>query len=409
MVTAQRSASVALPAARASAGTAPRPAALRDRSRRLPVLPLVLKRDGRLASPAQVGRLASMLGGVTDCFILCDGGVSDESHARERWTRFFALLEPVLASLGERIVPLGVGLHWPSNPRADGSRPAITDDTLWPSVQAWLTAPARERGEIFRLALDLCGAEIPASPEEETELDVLLERLRHGSRHDLTSSVFLALTSWVMKRRAGQVGERFGRDVVGPLWQGLAHPPRLHLVGASFGATLATAAILGGVRPESLTLVLARSSAFAFAPHVPGFKRPGHYHRLLAERLVNGPVVVLRTDHDTAGAMGSGPALRSGLRKRDARIATSALAVVGARGVAAPELDLGTVQQTGIPTYPIVNVDGTRVLRARREPMEPHADIFYSEVATLVAMAAGLVVGGPERSRPTPLDPLFRP
>jgi pimeloyl-ACP methyl ester carboxylesterase len=72
-----------------------------------------------------------------------------------------------------------------------------------------------------------------------------------------------------MKRRAGEVGERFAREWVAPLWRALSRPPRLHLIGHSFGATLVTSMALGGVRPASLTLLLAAFSAFAFAPSIP--------------------------------------------------------------------------------------------------------------------------------------------
>ena len=182
----------------------------------------------------------------------------------------------------------------------------------------------------------------------------------------------------------------------------------------------------GGARPESLTLLLAAFSAFAFAPRVPGFRRPGFYHAVLADRQVQGPVVVLRSGHDTAlgtfyplassgqpdrrpGVSPPSHPKRHGRQGRLALVATSALGAVGARGVGAPEVDLVPVQQTGIPSYPIVNVDGSAVVRAREPFMGAHRDIFHPEVATLVAMAAGLLVGGPDGARPLPVDPRVTP
>jgi hypothetical protein len=174
---------------------------------------------------------------------------------------------------------------------------------------------------------------------------------------------------------------------------------------------------LGGVRPASLTLLLAAFSAFAFAPSVPGFRRPGFYYPVLAERRVDGPIVVLRSDHDTALGIlyrkitGSAEVDRAGGKKagrfdRMATVAASAMGAVGARGVGAPEVDLVAVQRTGIPQYPIVNVDGSRVVRAAEALRGAHGDIFHREIATLVAMAAGLLVGGPDGLRPVPVDPL---
>ncbi len=136
---------------------------------------------------------------------------------------------------------------------------------------------------------------------------------------------------------------------------------------------------LGGTRPASVTLLLAAFSAFAFAPVIPGFRRPGFYYPVLAERRVDGPIVVLRSDHDTAlgtfyrTVTGSGEVDRAGARDvgrpagrlaRAATVAASTLGAAGARGVGAPEVDLLGAQRTGIPQYPIVNVDGSRVVTA---------------------------------------------
>src|SRR5262249_61580762 len=85
-------------------------------------------------------------------------------------------------------------------------------------------------------------------------------------------------------------------------------------------------------------------------------------------------------------ARGREGARASGRRAVAEPVATSALGAVGARGVGAPELDLIDVQQTGIPEYPIVNVDGSRVVRAREPLVGAHRDIYHREVATLVAM-----------------------
>ena len=54
------------------------------------------------------------------------------------------------------------------------------------------------------------------------------------------------------------------------------------------------------MRPQSLTLLLAAFSAFAFAPDIPSFDRLGFYHRVLEDEQVRGPIVVLRSTHDRA-------------------------------------------------------------------------------------------------------------
>ena len=120
-------------------------------------------------------------------------------------------------------------------------------------------------------------------------------------RGGMSATPLHALSFWLMKRRAGQVGERLGRELLAPAITALgARAPRLHLIGHSFGAKLVTSAVLGGVRPDALVLLQAAFSAFAFADDVPGTKRPGFYRRVLAERMVAGPIVALRSDHDRA-------------------------------------------------------------------------------------------------------------
>ncbi len=398
--------------------------------RGLDVFPLTLRKDGRVASGVQLERLAEAAGSATDCFLFCHGWLYDEAEARQESARFFALLDGVLAPLRERVVPLRLGLHWPSKPFADRALTGEAGATgLWPELERRSVKRPRGRSSQANVAVlrDLCAAEIPRSPEEEAELDALARRLARAERERgvLPLSGFHALSFWVMKRRAGEVGERFGRECVAPLWRSLSRPPRLHLVGHSFGAKLVTSIALGGARPESVTLLLAAFSAFAFAPEIPSFDRPGFYHRVLAERRLAGPIVVLRSDHDTAlgtfyrAVTGSGEIDRHGaahpgkpagrLGRMAETVAASALGAVGARGVGAPELDLLDVQQTGIPSYPIVNVDGSRVVKASGFLLGAHRDIFHREIAALVGMAAGLLVGGPDGARPRPVDPGFSP
>ena len=258
---------------------------------------------------------------------------------------------------------------------------------------------------------------MPLGPEEEIELDALLRRVREGAlRAGSLLSPIYALSFWLMKRRAGQVGERLGREVLAPAFTALgATAPRLHLIGHSFGAKLLASAVLGGLRPESLVLLQAAFSAFAFAEEVPSMKRPGFYHRVLAERLVSGPIVALRSDHDRAlgllypaatwGDQVDRAAPNPGrLRQVREVVARSAMGAVGLRGVGATELDLVDAQRTGIPRR-VVTIDGSRVVTRNEWLIGAHCDIYHDEIATLVLLAAGLLTGGPAGTRPRPVSP----
>jgi hypothetical protein len=386
---------------------------------------LALARDGRLARPDALEAIASRLAGVTDVFLFCPGWLDDAGEARRESQRFFAALEAARRPLGDRLVPLRVALHWPSRPFPD------LDDRapgLWPALAPRLRrGSGRTAAEAWRLLADLCAEEVPLGPEEEAELDGLVRELR-GPERAPGLVPFHALALWMTRRRAGAVGERFGRERLAPLWSGLgARAPRLHLVGHSLGAKVLTAAVQGGVRPWSLTLLLAAFSAFAFARTVPGSDRPGLYHALLTGRRVQGPVVVLHS-HDRAPGMlhplVPGPDRRPGGRRPAARgqghraararvrahwrdvVATSALGVVGAQGLPVPRLELRQVQQTGLPRWVLVNVDGSAVVRADAPGLGAHRDIVHTEIGVLVLLAAGLLQGGPGGVRVPPTSPL---
>ncbi len=359
---------------------------------------------------------------ATDCFLFCHGWLTDQAEARDGAARFFAHLDGGLRPLGDRVRPLRVAIHWPSKPFAepDPESRSVRDD-LWPELLGGLGHLMRSRpGLLAQLVGPLCEAEVPLCPEEEIELDALLRQVRDGvARGGSSLGSLHALSFWLMKRRAGQVGERLSRELLAPTLAALGdRAPRFHVIGHSFGAKLVTSAVLGGLRPESLVLLLAAFSAFAFAEEVPTRKQPGFYRPVVADRLVNGSLVVLRSDHDRAlGRLY--PAVTWGGevdRAHDPRrlhrvrevVARSAMGAVGARGVGAPELDLLTAVTTGLPRG-VVNVDGSRVITKAEWLVGAHRDIYHDEIATLVLLAAGLLTGGPDGARPrasSPFDPV---
>jgi len=383
----------------------------------LEIFSLSLAKDGRLPNDRAFSQIQRLLPGCTDCFVFCPGWLDDPAETNQQAARFFALLENAMRPLGDRTSPLWVTLHWPSRPFAEDARGHL-DDGLWPELSRHLLRMSRMRaGVVTRLLMDLCGTEVPLSPEEEFELEGLHRRLDGAGPFDATRRSNLnALKFWVMKRRAGDVGERFGREHWAPIWSAQAgEQHRLHLIGHSFGATLLTSSVLGGIRPQSLTLLLGAFSAFAFAPEIPATARPGLYRRVLSDDHVRGPVVVLHSRHDMALGILYGSTTPSGKASRPAprgawsylarRVATSALGAVGARGTDAATVDLVEAQTIGLPRAPIVNVDGSHIVRAQDPLLGAHRDIHHPEIATLVLLAAGLLEAAPDGMRARRLQP----
>jgi hypothetical protein len=209
---------------------------------------------------------------ATDCFVFCHGWLNDEAEAREGACRFFAYLDAALRPLGERVAPLRVAIHWPSKPFANG-HPGRVGTRAVPDVEPLRSLRNAERPTVVaRLMPPLCEAEVPLSPEEELELDALLHLVHDAeSRGGMIRSSLDALSFWLTKRRAGQVGGRLGWEVPAPAFMAVGdRVPRLHLLGHSFGAKLLSSAVLGGLRPESLVLLLAAFSAYACVTRAEG-------------------------------------------------------------------------------------------------------------------------------------------
>src|SRR5262245_10299977 len=229
---------------------------------------LTLARDGRLTSQHTLETFTNRLRKATDCFLFCHGWLHGQAEAREGAERFFGCLEVALRPLSERIAALRVAVHWPSKPFADSTptpRTRRSDGSLVPIGNLGDLARLKP-GALADLLPLLCEVEVPLGPEEELELDALTRQARAAAaRGGMRASPLEALSFWLMKRRAGQVGERVGRELLAPAFSELGgRAPRLHVIGHSFGAKVATSAVLGGLRPQSLVLLLAAFSAFAF-------------------------------------------------------------------------------------------------------------------------------------------------
>jgi pimeloyl-ACP methyl ester carboxylesterase len=110
-------------------------------------------------------------------------------------------------------------------------------------------------------------------------------------------------TYYQMKERAGTVG-REGLSLLMRDIRTRRPDLKLHLIGHSFGGRLVTAAAAGrddqpAVKPDTLVLLQAAFSHHGFAQRFDG-TRDGFFRRVVANQMIEGPVVITCTQNDRA-------------------------------------------------------------------------------------------------------------
>ncbi|MFD4373027.1 serine-threonine protein kinase [Streptomyces sp. NPDC058486] len=394
-----------------------------------PYREIVLDRDGDGPAGQAAELVALARRGVTDLVVFAHGWNNSPSGATRLYSDFF---EPFPGLLAPGIEVGYAGVVWPSM--------MFTDEPV-PDFRALVTTlPEKERA-IVRLTELLA----LAPPEEAAfaEFGALLRELADvddegfaaaGGAPDFlapeflvadpleTCAVFTAAlegttpeavfggglgrlwkggrealrqaTYYVMKRRAGQVGERG----LGPLLAEVARRApglRVHLVGHSMGARLVAYALRGlpgALRPvRSMTLLQGAFSHYAFAARLP--HDPGRSGALRDMQLrVRGPVVACHSRHDTAlgvlyplasRAAGDSASLAEPLGRLVARDPRwGAIGWDGVQGVpGAARRTLATVLRDGVPLSGCVSVDAAEVVGS-------HSDVRRPELARVVVSAA---------------------
>lgn len=296
----------------------------------------------------------------TDVFVLSHGWNGDVPSARRQYGAWVAAMaqctedEAAARARPGGFRPVVVGVHWPSkawgdedvvpasfavDPGApdpgDGAdrlvattaaaledvppvRTAvrtIVDSALEDPIPATLPVPVREAYQRLDAAMSLGAEGEGAAPgDDRAPFDAeavyqaaLLEELSSFGAPALGGLLapLRVMTFWHMKRRARDVGGRGVAQLVAGL-QDAAPAARMHLMGHSFGCIVVSAAAAGplhaGRRPlASLALVQGAMSLWSFCSAIPSTPtRPGFFHRVLADRLVDGPVVVTTSVHDRA-------------------------------------------------------------------------------------------------------------
>lgn len=245
-----------------------------------------------------------------------------------------------------------------------------------------------------------------ASREPPMELEIggaaslgPLSRLWRGARGALR-----LLSYWTMKRRSGIVGQ----DGLGPLIARLAELRpgiRVHLIGHSFGARLASYALKGlpdsaegELSPvKSLLLLQGAFSHYSFArslPHDP--RRAGHLANM--SRRVDGPLLATHSRHDTAiryaYPLASLIARQDASAVRDPAARWGAMGDGGAQAVDATDVQLHADDHGyEFAAGRWYNLNGDHVIRRGPAPSGAHGDVVHPETAWAALQAAGLSPG----------------
>jgi hypothetical protein len=107
-------------------------------------------------------------------------------------------------------------------------------------------------------------------------------------------------TYYQMKKRAGEIGEGAGADLLRDLGS-----RKLHLIGHSFGARLVTAAAMGpkGREPPPIATMTLLQGAFShngFALNYDGKSHDGFFRNVVAQKRISGPVLITHSINDKA-------------------------------------------------------------------------------------------------------------
>ncbi|MDE8668414.1 hypothetical protein PY310_07450 [Pseudarthrobacter sp. H3Y2-7] len=222
--------------------------------------------------------------------------------------------------------------------------------------------------------------------------DSIFDRVR-----DAILAPLRQLSFWTMKARALTFGENGAAKLLRDLQNETDESVRFHLMGHSFGSIVVSAAVAGtdgitSVRPvSSLFLVQGALSLWAYAGTVPEEANPGHFHRIIQEEIVRGPIVTTRSTYDYAvgrfyplGAGIAGEVLLGDLPRYGGLGAFGIQGVKGAHDVAIGD----ETTNYGLKPGGIYNIDASSVISKVSGPGGAHSDITHPATAALAWQAA---------------------
>ena len=121
------------------------------------------------------------------------------------------------------------------------------------------------------------------------------------------SNLLNYVTYYQMKERAGAVGRAGVNETIRRVRADLPDV-RIHAIGHSFGCRVVTAAVTGqATKPngfvDSMTLLQAAFSHYAFSGKFDASNKPGFFRNLITESRVSGPILITHTRADKAVGM----------------------------------------------------------------------------------------------------------
>ncbi|HEY6793484.1 MAG TPA: hypothetical protein VI248_02245 [Kineosporiaceae bacterium] len=216
---------------------------------------------------------------------------------------------------------------------------------------------------------------------------------------DLLRTPLRQLSFWSMKKRGREFGESGAHRLVVAL-QTASPAVRVHLMGHSFGCIVVSGAVVGPpggsgpARPvQTLYLVQGAMSLWSFGDDVPHERGAvGYFRRILADGLVEGPLVTTRSVHDTALGVHypRGAQVAGHLLLGEEFPAFGALGTFGAQGVAgAADAELKPPHEDySFAPGSVWNLDASHVVSRGSGPSGAHSDLDHDELAHAFWQAA---------------------
>ncbi len=302
---------------------------------------------------------------ITDVFFISHGWLGDIPGAKLQYDEWIAAMGKNQADIEKMqqvrpgFRPLLIAIHWPSKPWGDEDLSAVspdktivsfdtTDNSQEELIEQYAqdvadTDAAREAlRTIFTAAIEYSIPPETLPPEVRQAYEILIQEASLDNNEDDGESLDLKpetiyqallaeeetqeisfgigdapknkflellgyLSYWQMKKRARDIGETSGLNLLNKLQKIATETARFHLIGHSFGCIVVSAIVAGKkdsqlVRPiDSLVLIQGALSLWSYCFNIPRRANlAGCFSSIINDRKVVGPIVTTRSIHDNS-------------------------------------------------------------------------------------------------------------